>query len=110
MPNELPVAIVQMNSQDDTSANVAAAIDVAVASIPPFYVPKIVLLSDGNETAGDAVLAAASAGMPISTVPLAVRSDPEVQVTSVTVPAQVRQGEPRDVSAQRHDGWAHLQA
>lgn len=27
MPNELPVAIVQMNSQDDTTANIAAAID-----------------------------------------------------------------------------------
>src|SRR5690606_13962418 len=72
----------------------ASAIDVAVASIPPFYVPRIVLLSDGNETAGDALLAAATAGVPIDTVGLPVSDEPEVQVSSVSVPAQVRQGEP----------------
>jgi uncharacterized membrane protein/uncharacterized protein YegL len=78
----------------DRGTNLAAAIDVAVASIPPFYVPKIVLLTDGNETEGDALLAAATAKVPIVTVPLPARAEPEVQVSSVSVPAQVRQGEP----------------
>lgn len=80
--------------EHNKGTNLAAAIEVAAASIPPFYVPHIVLLSDGNETTGDAVLAALAAGVPVSTVPLATRSDPEVQVTSVLAPAQVRQGEP----------------
>ena len=32
--------------------------------------------------------------MPVSTVPLPVRTEPEVQVSAVNVPAQVREGEP----------------
>jgi Ca-activated chloride channel family protein len=78
---------------DDRATNLAAAIEVAAAATPPFYVPKIVLLSDGNQTVGDALKAALRAGIPISTVPLPTRSDPEVQVAAVNVPAQVAQGE-----------------
>src|SRR5690606_17000482 len=44
--------------------------------------------------AGDVLRAALRSGVPVSTVPLAPRSDPEAQVSSVEVPAQVRQGEP----------------
>lgn len=76
------------------ATNVAAAIESAAGAISPSYVPLIVLISDGNETMGDSVKAALRAGMPISTVPLPTRSDPEVQVSAVTVPAQVREGEP----------------
>ncbi|HUE70741.1 MAG TPA: VWA domain-containing protein [Pirellulaceae bacterium] len=74
--------------------NLEAALEAAVASLPPGYVPQVVLLSDGNQTQGDALRAALRAGMPISTVPLATRKDPEAQVSSVGLPAQVRQGEP----------------
>jgi uncharacterized membrane protein len=79
---------------DDKATNLAAAIEAAAASIPPSYVPHIVLLSDGNQTAGDALKAALRSGIPVSTVPLKTRDDPEVQVSSVQVPAQVREGEP----------------
>src|SRR4051812_8715273 len=37
--------------------NIAATLEVATAAIPPTHVPRIVLLSDGNQTAGDAVRA-----------------------------------------------------
>ncbi len=74
--------------------NIAAALDMAAAAMPPSYVPRIVLLSDGNETAGDAVRAALKGRIPVSTVPLPVRADPEVQISAVNVPAQVREGEP----------------
>ena len=80
--------------KDFEGTNIAAAVEVAAASIPPSYVPHIVLLSDGNQTAGDALKAALRAKIPISTVPLPTRSDPEVQVADVQVPAQVREGEP----------------
>lgn len=80
---------------DAQGTNIAAALEVAAASIPPFYVPKIVLLSDGNQTAGDALRAASVLGnVPVSTVALATRDDPEVQVSAVNAPAEVRQGEP----------------
>src|SRR5262249_36550493 len=63
-------------------------------AIPPSHVPRIVLLSDGNQTAGDAVRTALQGGVPVWTVPLPVRADNEVQVSAVNVPAQVREGEP----------------
>lgn len=89
--------------QEDDSAkgtNIAAAIEVAAAAIPPFYVPKIVVLSDGNQTSGDAVKSALNAGIPISAVPLRARDDPEVQLSAVKVPAQVQQGEAFNVEVQ----------
>ncbi|HEV3164954.1 MAG TPA: VWA domain-containing protein [Isosphaeraceae bacterium] len=82
---------------DDKGTNIAAAIEVAAAAIPPFYVPEIVLLSDGNQTSGDALKAALRAGVPIATVPLKTRQDPDVQVSAVNVPPQVQQGEPFNV-------------
>ncbi len=75
--------------------NLDAAIRTAVAAMPPSRVPRIVLLSDGNPTdGGDPLATAADAGVPVWTVPLPVRSEPEVQLTRVQAPAQVRQGEP----------------
>jgi Mg-chelatase subunit ChlD len=88
---------------DRKGTNIAAALEVAAAAIPPDYVPHIVVLSDGNQTTGDALktalrvsapAAGARAGIPISTVPLGTRTEPEVQVSAVNVPAQVREGEP----------------
>ncbi len=85
----------QMEADEKSRAtNIGAAIETAAASVPPNRVGHIVVLSDGRQTQGDAVQAAASAGTPISTVPLPTRSDPEVQVAEVVAPAQVRQGEP----------------
>ncbi len=79
---------------DRQGTDIASALEVAVAAIPPSYVPHVVLLSDGNQTKGDALKAALRGGVPISTVPLSPRSEPEVQVSAVQVPAQVREGEP----------------
>lgn len=74
--------------------NLAAAIEAAAGFVPPGYVPRIVLLSDGNETAGDAAAASSRSRVPVYTVPLPTRSDPEVQVSAVDVPAEVQEGEP----------------
>jgi Ca-activated chloride channel family protein len=79
---------------DRQGTNIAAVLETAAAAIPPEYIPRIVLLSDGNQTSGDAVRAALSSRARISTVPLPVRSEPEVQVSTVNVPSQVREGEP----------------
>ncbi len=52
------------------------------------------MVSDGNATRDDPVAAAASAGVPVWSVPLPQRSEPEVQLAAIDAPAQVRQGEP----------------
>ncbi|WP_165071902.1 VWA domain-containing protein [Paludisphaera rhizosphaerae] len=89
-PEAAPAAAI-----DRMGTDLAAALEVASAAAPPFYVPRIVLISDGNATSGDALRAAAGlrGSVEVSTVPLPVRDDPEVQVSSVNVPAQVQQGE-----------------
>ena len=74
--------------------NIAAAIEAAAGYLPPGYVPRIVLLSDGNETQGDALAAASQSRVPVSTMPLPPRSEQEVQLSAVNVPAEVREGEP----------------
>ncbi len=67
--------------------------------MPPFYVPRIVICSDGNATSGDALQAAASlrGKVEVLTVPVPGRTEPEVQLSAVNAPAQVLQGEPFNV-------------
>jgi Ca-activated chloride channel family protein len=93
-----------LNPQPSTLAatNLAAAIEAAAGYVPPGYVPQLVLLTDGNQTAGDALQAAARSRVPITTVPLPSRSEPEVQVSEVNVPAEVREGEPFNVDVTIH--------
>lgn len=75
-------------------SDLAAVIAAAAGSMPPTHAPHVVVFSDGNATSGEVLQAALRAGFPVSTVPLPTRPDPEVQVSSVNVPAQVRDGEP----------------
>ncbi|MBS0202107.1 MAG: VWA domain-containing protein [Planctomycetes bacterium] len=104
---------------DRNATDLAAAIRSAAGAMPPDYVPSIVLLTDGNQTIGDvmqaalgtasavrskrssepgrggeSVLSVGKSLIPIDTIPLKVRDNPEVQVAAVDVPAQVREGEP----------------
>lgn len=76
--------------------NIDAALRLAASLIPPDAAGRIILFSDGNQTAGDAAAAArqlASTGagprsrrLPIDVVPLAIAADREVIVESLDVP------------------------
>ncbi len=74
--------------------DLAAAIEAAAGYMPSGYVPRIVLLTDGNATRGDAVATAARSRISVDTIALPTTSTPEVQVAAVHVPAEVREGEP----------------
>jgi Ca-activated chloride channel homolog len=78
---------------DRRATDIARAIAAARAAIPANRAGHIVLLSDGNQTTGDALAAAKAAGVPISTVPLA-SCDPEVYVSAIHAPRQARLGQP----------------
>ncbi len=88
------MSTIDFASDDERTTNIAEAITAAAASMDPYRVPHIVLVTDGNETQGDALRAAAGAQMRISTIALPPRDEPEVQVSSVNAPSQVREGEP----------------
>jgi len=74
--------------------DLAAAIRRAATSIPTSYAPRIVLLSDGRETKGNAMQAALIGGVPIFTVPLPGNDAPEVLVAALEAPSEIRTGEP----------------
>ena len=82
--------------------NLAAAIESAAGYMPPGYVPQIVVLTDGNQTDGNAIAAASRSRIPVTTIPLPARAEPEVQVSEVSVPAEVREGAPFFVDVTIH--------
>ena len=84
--------VVHFGTADST--DIAAALNPALAKIPPNYVPHLVVISDGNETRGNVLTAAIQSGAIVSTVPLPSSSEPEVQVADLRMPHHVRQGEP----------------
>lgn len=83
------------------STNLDMVIARARALVPGDYVPRIVLLSDGRPTSGDALGAAQTAlgavqtaGCPIDVVPLPGQPAHEVYLASIAAPALVDAGEP----------------
>ena len=73
-----------------------SAIRDGAASLPADMVPRLLLVSDGNENLGSAARAiwqAQQLGIPIDTVPLAGRPKPSLRLESVSIPGQVFSGE-----------------
>jgi hypothetical protein len=58
---------------------------------------EITLISDGNETVGNAIAAAAICKIPISTVPIPESKSPEISVSEFNVPAELKAGEPFNI-------------
>ncbi len=81
------------------------AIRDGAASLPAGMVPRLLLVSDGNENLGSvarAIWQAQQLGIPIDTVPLAGRAKPGLLLEGVTIPGQVFSGErfPIDVAVE----------
>jgi uncharacterized membrane protein len=81
--------------------NIAKAIQLALASFPAAGKRRMVLLTDGNATMGNALeaaIVAKSLGVEISTVPLStIWKDNEVRLESVQAPEKVRSNERYEV-------------
>jgi uncharacterized membrane protein len=76
--------------------NLEAAIRDGVAAMPAGLVPRLVLVSDGNQNLGSVARAmwqAQQLGIPVDTVPLAGRAKPGLLLESVGFPGQVFSGE-----------------
>lgn len=85
---------------DGTASDLSAALRLAVASFPERTSRHIVLLSDGNETAGDALdqaRIARAGGIRVDTVPLGAQKRDEAWVESLEIPSRLKKGEPFDV-------------
>ncbi|MEQ8850370.1 MAG: VWA domain-containing protein [Phycisphaerales bacterium] len=76
-----------------SGTDLESAVRLAAGLVPPDSTARVVVFTDGNETAGDAVraaaeLAATGSGVTIDVVPVAYRTGTEVVVESLDVPAR----------------------
>ncbi len=88
-----------LKEDEDAAAatNIAKAIETAWGIFPAEVNKRIVLLTDGVETKGDALrtaLRGKAFGVQIDTVPIYPSAEPEVMVERIDMPSQVKQGEP----------------
>jgi uncharacterized membrane protein len=80
-----------------TYTDLAAATRLALAAFPEEALKRVVLISDGNETLGNAVeeaKIAASNDVAVDTVPLVTERQKEVVVEKLDVPPSAKVGEP----------------
>lgn len=87
---------------DRKSTGIGRALDFASAIFPAGKTKRLVLLSDGHDTAGNAAETAArlaASGIEVHTVPLHNQSSPEVLVERVEVPRRLKEGEPFNLVA-----------
>jgi uncharacterized membrane protein len=85
------------------ATDIESAIRDGAASLPAGMLPRLLLISDGNENLGSVVRAiwqAQQLGVPIDTIPLAGRPKPGLRLDSIAIPGQVFSGErfPIDVT------------
>lgn len=88
-PSERPTIGVVRASIPRDATDIAAAIRRGLAELPPESTPRLVLLSDGNETEGDALSAAQAArarGVPIDTWAVERAPSAEVAIERVRMP------------------------
>ncbi len=93
----VPVA----NKTDTSATDLEAALTESVAAVPEGYVPRLLLLSDGNENQGSTARAIAELRhmhVPVDTIPLSGRSLTNVTISSVAMPAEAYAGEQIPIS------------
>jgi uncharacterized membrane protein len=82
--------------------DLGGALRRALAELPEGYAARVVLLSDGVETDGDALLSAqlaAGRGVPIDVLPIERAPAPEIAIERVQVPPLADPGEPIEIRA-----------
>ncbi len=84
-----------------TATDIANAIQTALSMFPPDASRRIVVLSDGQATQGDAIARAqraAVSGVEISYVSLFRAPAPDVRITAIDVPGRVAENQSFDIS------------
>ncbi len=80
--------------------DIGAAIRHALGELPADSAGRVVVLTDGVATRGDALgaaLAAVAAGVPVDAVPLDQASVPDVRLVAVRMPSRANEGEPLEL-------------
>ena len=78
------------------ATNLEQTLRAGMAALPPGRVPRLLLISDGNENQGSierAIHQVQQRGIPVSTIALDGRKEPELRLRAFSVPSQVFSGE-----------------
>lgn len=89
------VHLVHTSGEAGDGTNLEAALMGSMAAIPSGYIPRVVLISDGNENEGSAARAIAefkALRVPVDTIPLAGRST-SLRLESLSLPHEAYAGE-----------------
>lgn len=87
---------------DRGASDLAAGVRLALAAKPSDASARVLLVSDGNENAGDVLAAADQAralGVPVDVLPIRYRHEREVLVEGLRAPTQVREGQGVELQA-----------
>lgn len=98
LPRELAgeFRLVSTASDSGNSTNIEAALTNSMSAVPSGYIPRLVLLSDGNENEGSTARAIAElqrVHVPVDTIPLAGRQNTSFRLESLAMPRQSYAGE-----------------
>jgi uncharacterized membrane protein len=96
----VPLPPATENQLDARQTNLARALKLAQALFPHDSAKRVVVVSDGNQTRGDALARAkvlADAGVSIDVAPIHWFARGEVAVEKLTVSSDVRRGQPFDL-------------
>ncbi len=86
-----------------SSTNIEKALGRALQHFAPHTLKRLVLLTDGNETAGDLTKAlglAKGGGVRVFALPATVRAETDSWIEAIAVPEEVRADEPVEVEVQ----------
>jgi Mg-chelatase subunit ChlD len=94
--SQQPWSLRQTSGEAGRATDLESAVREAIASLPSGLVPRVALISDGNENRGSIARAAWQAqqlGIPIDTYALAGRPKPALRLESVSLPSLAYTGE-----------------
>ena len=83
--------LLRAGARDEKTTDLESAITASMAVIPEGYIPKVVLMSDGNEGEGSAARAVSEIQeleIPVDTIPLSVQPNSELQLVNFSIPEQ----------------------
>lgn len=94
---------IERHDKEGAGSNIQAAMQLAYGLYPDGYVPRMVLVTDGNQTSGDVLVEsyrAAELKVKVSWKTFPPRLRPEVRVLGLSLPDEVKVGQPFDVKAE----------
>ncbi len=94
---------IQRHKGEGAGTNVQAAMQLAYGLYPDGYLPRMVIVSDGNQTGGDLLVEsyrASDLGVRVSWKTFPPERRPEVRVLSLSLPDEIKVGQPFEVKAE----------